>query len=223
MVNVVVRLWLPDRPGALGQVASRIGAVGGDVIGIDILERGAGLAIDELTVALADVALIDLLVTEIRQVDGVAIEHVRTLVERRVDPSLAGLAVIEEVLDCDPCVRAEVLCAAIRRLVDGEWVALVDASGQHAVATIGQPPDLAWLGAFLAGTGHLGVDDEALPGDVLWSSLPGQDLGLVAGRIDRPFHAAEREQVAAVARIVDAVVPLASGERIGEVIPGPAA
>ena len=27
----VVRVWLPDRPGALGQVASRIGAVRGDV------------------------------------------------------------------------------------------------------------------------------------------------------------------------------------------------
>lgn len=29
----VVRVWMPDRPGALGQVASRIGAVGGDVVG----------------------------------------------------------------------------------------------------------------------------------------------------------------------------------------------
>ena len=29
----VVRVWLPDRPGALGQVASRIGAVRGDVVG----------------------------------------------------------------------------------------------------------------------------------------------------------------------------------------------
>ena len=50
----VVRVWLPDRPGALGQVASRIGAVRGDVVGIDILERGAGRAIDELVVELPD-------------------------------------------------------------------------------------------------------------------------------------------------------------------------
>lgn len=207
MVNVVVRLWLPDRPGALGQVASRIGAVGGDVIGIDILERGGGLAIDELTVSLADATLMDLLVAEVRQVDGVAIEHVRTLYERRVDPSLAGLAVIEEVIRCRPVDRGLVLCQAVCRLVDGTWVALVDADGRRAIASIGQPPDLAWLGAFLAGTGHLGTDDGALPGDVLWSSLPAQDLGLVAGRADRPFHAAEREQVAAVARIIDAVLP----------------
>ena len=32
--TLVVRLWLPDRPGALGQVASRIGAVHGDVTAI---------------------------------------------------------------------------------------------------------------------------------------------------------------------------------------------
>ena len=49
MATYVVRLWLPDRPGALGQVASRIGAVHGDVVGIEILERGGGSAIDDLT------------------------------------------------------------------------------------------------------------------------------------------------------------------------------
>ena len=52
METVVVRLWLPDRPGALGQVASRIGAVRGEIVGIEILERGAGRAIDELVVDL---------------------------------------------------------------------------------------------------------------------------------------------------------------------------
>ena len=58
----LVRVWLPDRPGALGQVASRIGAVRGDVVGIEILERGAGRAVDELVVALPEDGLLDLLV-----------------------------------------------------------------------------------------------------------------------------------------------------------------
>ena len=39
-----LRVWLPDRPGALGAVASRIGGVKGDVVGIEILEQGAGRA-----------------------------------------------------------------------------------------------------------------------------------------------------------------------------------
>ena len=71
MGTYVVRVWLPDRPGALGQVASRIGAVRGDVTGIDILERGAGRAIDELVVELPDDELLPLLIDEIGQVDGV--------------------------------------------------------------------------------------------------------------------------------------------------------
>src|SRR5580693_2424702 len=72
----VVRVWLPDRPGALGAVASRIGAVGGDLTSIEILERGAGRAIDELVVDLPDGTLVELLVHEVRQVDGVDVEDV---------------------------------------------------------------------------------------------------------------------------------------------------
>ena len=75
----VVRLWVPDRPGALGLVASRIGAVRGDVVGIEILERGAGCAVDELIVALPESALVDLLVRELQQVDGVSVEDVSAL------------------------------------------------------------------------------------------------------------------------------------------------
>src|SRR5690606_40701603 len=60
METFVVRIWLPDRPGALGQVASRIGAVRGEIVGIDILERGAGRAVDELVVELPDGTLTDL-------------------------------------------------------------------------------------------------------------------------------------------------------------------
>ena len=64
-VTCVVRLWLPDRPGALGQVASRVGSLRGDVVGIDILERGGGRAVDELTLSLPDAGLIDLLLTDV--------------------------------------------------------------------------------------------------------------------------------------------------------------
>ena len=79
METYVLRLWLPDRPGALGAVASRIGAVKGDVVGIEILETGQGQAVDELVVQLPDSTLVDLLIGEVRQVDGVEVEEVRRL------------------------------------------------------------------------------------------------------------------------------------------------
>ncbi|MGQ0617038.1 MAG: ACT domain-containing protein, partial [Acidimicrobiia bacterium] len=70
VASYVVRVWLPDRPGALGAVASRVGAVRGDVVGIEILERGAGRAVDELVVELPAGMPVDLLLAEISQVDG---------------------------------------------------------------------------------------------------------------------------------------------------------
>ena len=59
MAGYVVRIALPDRPGALGLVASRIGAVGGDIVAIHILEREDGQAVDEFVVELGGQHLID--------------------------------------------------------------------------------------------------------------------------------------------------------------------
>jgi ACT domain-containing protein len=76
MAGYVVRIALPDRPGALGLVASRIGAVGGDIVAINILERADGRAVDEFVVEV-DQELIDLLQSEIHEVDGVSILEIR--------------------------------------------------------------------------------------------------------------------------------------------------
>ena len=88
--NVLVRVWLPDRPGALGLVASRIGAVRGDIVGIDVLERDQGVVIDEFAVRLADLDLVSVLVKEVEEVDGASVEEVR-IVGRFPDPRLDAL------------------------------------------------------------------------------------------------------------------------------------
>ncbi len=77
MVTYTLRIRLPDRPGALGLVASRIGAVGGDIVAIDILTRDGGRAVDEFVVELADDGLVPLLRSEIHEVDGAEVEEVR--------------------------------------------------------------------------------------------------------------------------------------------------
>ncbi|HWD53994.1 MAG TPA: hypothetical protein VG346_02680 [Acidimicrobiales bacterium] len=77
MAGYVVRIALPDRPGALGLVASRIGAVGGDIIAINILERDAGSAVDEFVVEIGGDDLIELLQSEIHEVDGVSVLEIR--------------------------------------------------------------------------------------------------------------------------------------------------
>jgi ACT domain-containing protein len=74
-----VRVRLLDRPGALGLVASRIGAVGGDIVAVHILERSGGEAIDEFVVELASEELTGLLRHEIHEVDGVVVETLERL------------------------------------------------------------------------------------------------------------------------------------------------
>jgi hypothetical protein len=76
MAGYVVRIALPDRPGALGLVASRIGAVGGDIVAINILEREDGRAVDEFVLEIGQ-DLIDLLQSEIHEVDGVSVLEIR--------------------------------------------------------------------------------------------------------------------------------------------------
>jgi len=77
MAGYVVRIALPDRPGALGLVASRIGAVGGDIVAINILERDGGQAVDEFIVEISGHHLIELLQSEIHEVDGASVLEIR--------------------------------------------------------------------------------------------------------------------------------------------------
>jgi hypothetical protein len=50
-----IRLSMPDRPGSLGTVTSAIGAVGADILKIDVLESASGRALDDVFVVVRDV------------------------------------------------------------------------------------------------------------------------------------------------------------------------
>ncbi len=195
---------MPDRPGALGQVASRIGAVRGDVLAIEILEQGAGRVIDELTVALPDEGLVPLLTAEIDAVDGVSVENIRTVDIDRSDANLAALAVGAAMAECAKQDRLEVLCTGLMRIVEADWVAALSADGP--VLQFGETPDFAWLTAFLAGSQHLDEIDDAAPSDLVWAHLLGAGLNVVAGRDGRPIHERERIRVNLLGRLADALL-----------------
>jgi hypothetical protein len=201
----VVRVWLPDRPGALGQVASRIGAVHGDVIGIDILERGGGSAIDELTVSLPGDNLVDLLVSEIRQVDGVAVEDVRRVDSTRPDATIAALDVAAQLIESPVEHRRQCFCDGVATLLDGDWCVIVGNADGAVRAASGDPPDLGWLAAFFDGSRHLDASAESAPGDIAWAYLDRIGAAVATGRKGRPFHARERQELSVLARIFCAV------------------
>jgi hypothetical protein len=204
----LVRVWLPDRPGALGQVASRIGAVRGDVVGIEILERGAGRAIDELVVELHEPGLVDLLVSEISQVDGVDVEDVRMLDADRPEPALSALATATRLVEAGTGPRLlPVLCEDVVADFEGDWAMVLKLSPVEAVVEVGTAPTPAWAAAFVHGSRHLdtnGEGDNGCPEDVAWADLAGAGLALVVGRKGRPFRWRERRQLAMLARIANA-------------------
>jgi hypothetical protein len=206
MAAFVLRLWLPDRPGALGAVASRVGAVGGDVVGIEILERGADRAVDELVVDLADAGVVDLLLSEIEQVDGVAVEEVRPLAEALHDPRLDALETAAMLVGAStPDDAIDALCEHAVRTIGALWGAVVRLDAGEVVSARGDAPSALWLSAFVAGSQSAARAGEGAgeAHDVLWAPLPAARAALVLGREHLPFRTRERRQAAALARIVD--------------------
>ena len=206
MTAFVVRVWLPDRPGALGAVASRIGAVKGDLVGIDILERGGGLAIDELVVDLPSADLVPMLVSEMQQVGGVDVEDVRpgtAPVNDTGRDALAAAVVLVDQASVDGLLSA--LAQHAGSGFGADWAAVVGLDGPAPLASAGVPPPAAWLDAFLAGSrsSERVAAGESGPDDVAWAALPTPELALVLGRRGRPFRARERRQLAALAHIAD--------------------
>lgn len=76
--HIVLTVALPDRPGALGAVASRIGALGADITDVTIRrDTGTGSAVDEFHLTLPatpdSIDPIALLHHELGEVDGVTV------------------------------------------------------------------------------------------------------------------------------------------------------
>lgn len=216
MATYVLRVWLPDRPGALGAVASRVGAIGGDVVGIDILETGAGRAIDELVIRLPEAGeeYIPLLINEVHQVDGVNVETIRRAADAVSDPRLDALETAAVLVGASTATEAiAALCEHAVRTLSGGWGAVLELETGDVVAAEGDAPEPTWLRAFVAGSqssaresagrGGNGGHSHAGPDDVVWAPLPTAGMALVIGRHEQPFRARERRQAAALARIVD--------------------
>lgn len=207
-ISYIVRLWLPDVPGTLGRVAAAIGSVGGDVVGIEILERGAGMAIDELQVVFGDGAgSVESLVASLRRVEGVAVEDVHVVDAERPDQSVAAVEVAARLAEADASRRLDVLCASLLGLLEGDWTAVIEPDSGRVVAAAGDLPELGWLVAFLDGARHLQHDGANTPSDVVWAQIPGGSACVAGGRLGRAFRERERHHVAVLARVVGALGP----------------
>jgi hypothetical protein len=71
-----VRVTLPDRPGALGQVARTLGVAGADIVQVVVLERLGGRAVDDFTVVWPGAARVERLMGGLAAIPGVRVDGV---------------------------------------------------------------------------------------------------------------------------------------------------
>ena len=201
MATFLVRIELPDRPGALGAVASRIGAVRGDVVSIEIIRRQDGRALDEFVVDLADADHVPLLLVEIAEVDGVSVETVHPVsagvTDQRLDAYDTAAAILEERV---PHGVLSVLAARTCHELDAAWVAIIDGENHMVLAAAGRPPAAPWLAAHIRDSARVPPDGA----DITWVHLAAWDLTLVVGRPTWPFGDRDRHRLRSLARLADA-------------------
>ncbi|HXX88756.1 MAG TPA: hypothetical protein VEI83_00870 [Acidimicrobiales bacterium] len=224
VATYLLRVEVPDRPGALGAVASRIGAVRADVIAVDIVGRAQGRAVDEFVVELADDDHVPLMLSEIAEVDGIKVEALHPLPDGyrdgRLDSYETAVALLRERT---PHGALNAIAARSRRELDGAWSAVLDSQEATIVASSGRPPAAHWLAAYVesarraAAGGHEEEAGASSPGrarpgaeqggeqaDIAWVDLAAWDLVLLVGRPVRPLGRYDRLRLAAIARVADA-------------------
>lgn len=203
MQTFVLRVALPDRPGALGAVASRIGSVRGDVVAVEIVERREGRAVDEFLVELADDDLLPLLLSEIAEVDGVVVEEAHPISgdirDRRLDAYDTASTIVAP-RSPDGVIAA--LTSRARHELDAEWAAVVDVEQRLSMSSDGAAPSTAWIAEFVEGR-RRGQSDEKLDDEVHWVELAAWDLVLAVGRPGWRLGTRERDRMAALARLAD--------------------
>jgi hypothetical protein len=197
--NYLIRVKLPDRPGALGAVASRIGSVGGDVVSIDILERDNGIVVDELGVGLSGGNLIGLVRDEILEVDGVSIESIRPLEGAIPDRQAELLEVAAELFkQRSPAKLLEHLAARVRGSLAADSCAVLEADGSGVVVCEGEQVgdnvrDLC--GSF---------PPEAVErGDLAFAAMTNAAKVVVVSRNDPVIRAGERRWISTMAELAD--------------------
>ncbi len=126
-----MRVALPDRPGALGAVATAIGTLGADISAVAIVHRHDGAAVDDFIVTLPPGRLPDTLISACQSIDGVKVEWISRY------PEGAGLETDLEALErmtADPEQAAESLTASAPGVFHSHWSLLIDWSAEPRVS-----------------------------------------------------------------------------------------
>jgi hypothetical protein len=164
-VSYLLRVVLPDRPGMLGALATALGQAGGDILSLDVVERGPDGAVDDLVVALPHGGLADRLITSAQSVEGVVVESLRPY--HGVTDLHRDLELVDE-LAAAPARALPLLVEHCPGVFRTGWAVLVEvgAPGVRALHSSPGAPDLSdvalpWLP--LSGARRLDVREDWVP------------------------------------------------------------
>ena len=215
-VSFLLRVVLPDKPGSLGAVATALGDAGADILGVDVVERAEGHAVDDLAVELPAGRPPDVLITAAESVPGVEVESVRPHFGRL--DTHRELALVEEITN-DPKEGFALLAEGVPRIFRAGWAIVVVREGtrsyrvaQSAAAPETIPADLPWLP--LERTVVIDPAVQQVPGSwtALDTDLAGAPLGLapralVVGRPGGPaFRPSELARLTHLTGIIATVL-----------------
>jgi hypothetical protein len=219
-VSYLLRLVMPDRPGILGAVATALGTAGIDIVSLDVLERGNGVAVDDVVVDLPADRVPDSLITVAQSVPDVQVESLR--------PFAGPLDTHRELELLDALARAgeaaaeKLLAAELPRVFHSGWAAVLDCApgaGWSVCAASDAAPafeglELPWMP--LTGPRLLPSDDDWVPErwremaiEMMAAPYGGDACAVVMGRSGGPaFRRSELLRLVHLAGIASTVTHL---------------
>ena len=229
-MSYLLRLVVPDKPGILGAVATALGTAGVDIVSLDVLERGNGVAVDDVVVDLPAGRLPDSLITAALAVPGVSVESLRPFAGPL--DTHRELELLDELARAagsppEPALSAKLLAAELPRVFHSGWAVVL--SAVEAPAADAQPWEVAaaseaaptfdgltlpWMP--LAGPRLLPSEDEWLPErwremaiEMMVAPYGGPGCAVVLGRSGGPaFRRSELLRLAHLTGIATTVASL---------------
>jgi hypothetical protein len=183
--SYLLRVALVDRPGSLGSLAVALGSVGADILSLDVVERMAGVAIDDLVVDLPAGAMPDMLITAAEALNGVRVDSIRPhtgLLEAHRE-----LELVDHVAAArDRASKLQVLADEAPRVLRVGWCAVVrlhDDGFDRVAGSPGAPETSAASAPWLPLEQAVALDGTADWVPRLWRDM---DTALAAAPLGKP-------------------------------------
>ncbi|MEV4111296.1 amino acid-binding protein [Nonomuraea sp. NPDC049695] len=199
-----VRLALPDRPGSLAQVTKVLGVAGADITQVTVLDRGAGSAVDDITIFCPESTPRQSLVKSLETVDGVAVEGIWTT--REAPGTYPELEILKYITTAGDRALTT-LVDSLPVLFSADWAATT--SGDRVLyASWRAPKDLTVPEQTPSRPTALTLEDDL---HAIHAPLPPLALSLILARSEGPaFH---RIEVHRLTRILEIFLSLPATER----------